>query len=307
MRRSTAHTLGAALLAVGALGGVAGFGAGIGERSVSAAELQSKTTQAFEAYLGSATQAFLSRVRLGSGSTPATVVPAGGAIHAGPGREDGIVNVPDGLVHHWRGNVFVSGVSLSDVLAASRDYADYAKMYSPVIASELLESLGDTYKVLIRVKEGEAGVSAVLQIRSTVTYVGVGTPSVHVISTSEEVREVKDAGRADERLLPAGRDSGYLWRANTFSHFVARANGVQIEMETLGLSRAFPPFLGWFIEPIARRLGRKSIELSLREFVAAIRKRHPQAAVHDPAFERRPDVHGPSPVGRTSRPHQRIV
>ena len=37
-----------------------------------------------------------------------------------------------------------------------------------------------------------------------------------------------------------------------------------IEMETIGLSRSFPPMLGWFIEPIARRLGRKSVELSLR-------------------------------------------
>jgi len=43
-------------------------------------------------------------------------------------------------------------------------------------------------------------------------------------------------------------------------------------METLGLSRGFPPFLGWFIEPIARRLGRKSIERSLEQFIAAVRK-----------------------------------
>ena len=43
-------------------------------------------------------------------------------------------------------------------------------------------------------------------------------------------------------------------------------------METLGLSRGFPPFLAWFIEPIARRLGRKSIERSLEEFIAAVRK-----------------------------------
>jgi hypothetical protein len=44
-------------------------------------------------------------------------------------------------------------------------------------------------------------------------------------------------------------------------------------METLGLSRSFPPFLGWFIEPIARRLGRKSIERSLEEFIAAVRNK----------------------------------
>jgi len=77
---------------------------------------------------------------------------------------------------------------------------------------------------------------------------------------------------ATRRLLPAGRDSGYLWRASSFTTLAEQDAGVYVGMETLGLSRGFPPFLGWFIEPIARRLGRKSIERSLEQFVAAVRK-----------------------------------
>ena len=42
-------------------------------------------------------------------------------------------------------------------------------------------------------------------------------------------------------------------------------------METLGLSRGFPPLLQWFIEPVARRLGRRSVELSLQEFHSAVK------------------------------------
>jgi hypothetical protein len=38
------------------------------------------------------------------------------------------------------------------------------------------------------------------------------------------------------------------------------------------LSRRFPAMLGWVIEPIARRLGRKSVETFLREFRDALRK-----------------------------------
>jgi hypothetical protein len=48
---------------------------------------------------------------------------------------------------------------------------------------------------------------------------------------------------------------------------------VAVEMETIGLSRAFPLMLTWIIEPIARRLGRKSVELSLQEFATAVRAR----------------------------------
>jgi hypothetical protein len=90
------------------------------------------------------------------------------------------------------------------------------------------------------------------------------------VSDSIEIREVAQAGRSDERHLPVGQDRGYLWRANTFAYYEAQDGGVYMELETLGLSRRFPPMLGWMIEPIARRLGRKSVEGSLTEFRDAL-------------------------------------
>ena len=96
--------------------------------------------------------------------------------------------------------------------------------------------------------------------------------SITAMSKSEEIREVENAGRSDESLLPAGRDSGYLWRAHTFTYFISEEDGVLVVMETLGLSRRFPRGFGWIIEPIARRLGRKSVEGSLNEFASAIRR-----------------------------------
>ena len=89
------------------------------------------------------------------------------------------------------------------------------------------------------------------------------------VSESEEIREVRRAGADDEVLLPPGRDSGYLWRADVFTALMQTADGVYIEMETLGLSRPFPSMLGWIIEPIARRLGRRSVVQSLEQFKAA--------------------------------------
>ena len=76
----------------------------------------------------------------------------------------------------------------------------------------------------------------------------------------------------DEELLQPGRDSGYLWRAATFTYFREQTDGLYVETETTALSREFPPLLGWIIEPIARRLGRRSVATSLQEFIAAIQK-----------------------------------
>jgi hypothetical protein len=237
-----------------------------GAAPVAAAELEQRTIQAYDAYLESARRAFLLRA---SGEQRADTRQAG-VQATRPGREDGIIEVPGGLVHHWVAAAFVRRTTLQQVLGVSMDYPAYNDVYKSIIRSRLLDRKGDTYHVLMRLTEGEAGVRAVLDIRSTVGYFFPGPRRAYVISNADEIREVKNSGSADERLLPPGRDSGYLWRASTFTRFVEQDGGVYIESETLGLSRRFPPFLGWIIEPIARRLGRKSVEGSLQEFIVAI-------------------------------------
>jgi hypothetical protein len=235
--------------------------------AATAAELQPVTVQAWNAYIATAQRAFLSRAR-----DVAAAARRPNQVSVTAAGEDGIISVEDGLIHHWVGRAFLPGVTLGRALAVSQDYASYAKFYEAVIASRLLQQQGDTFGVLLRFREGGGGITAVLDVRSTVTYTRPGPNTVVALSVSQEIREVENAGSARERLLPQGRDSGYLWRANTFTYLREEAGGVYVEMETFGLSREFPPLLGWLIEPIARRIGRKSVEGSIQEFVAAIRK-----------------------------------
>lgn len=237
--------------------------------AVAAVELQPQTRQAYERYVEQATNAFLERVRSGGGR----IALRDGEVNARPGRSDGIVGVPGGLVHHWIGSTFIAGATLDDGLAISQSYGDYQKFYKAIVASRFVGREGNVYTAEFRIKEGSSGVSAVLDVKTRVEYVRLDNVSAYSISMAEEIREVKNAGRASERLLPAGRDSGYLWQAATLNRLVQLADGLFVEMETFGLSRTFPPMLGWLIEPIARRLGRKSVEVSLQEFRIAIRAR----------------------------------
>ncbi len=230
------------------------------------ADLQPQTAEAFAKYADDATRGFLARAR----KAAAGAKRCDGVIVARAGNGDGILNLPGGLVHHWLGLAFVKGAQLKQVDAVARDYPGYSKVYKSVVSSKVLEQKGDTYRVLIRLKE-DAGLTAVLDVRSTVDYRTQGD-GITAISKSEEIREVADYGKPSESLMPVGRDSGYLWRAHTFTYFVQEKDGVLIVMETLGLSRRFPFGTGWFLEPIARRIGRKSVEESLTEFGVAIRR-----------------------------------
>ena len=232
-----------------------------------AAELEARTTRAWNSYVEDARRAFLARARTPAGAK----VPTAG-ITASAAREDGIIPVPGGLVHHWVGRAFAPGVTLKQALVVSRDYASYDDIYTSVIRSRVLAHQGDTFRVLMRLEEGDAGITAILDVRSTISYSYPDSRTLIALSNADEIREVENAGEADERLLPAGRDSGYLWRASTFTTFREVNGGLYVEMETVGLSREFPTMLGWLIEPIARRLGRKSVEGSLQEFLAAVRR-----------------------------------
>jgi hypothetical protein len=230
-----------------------------------AATLESRTVGAYDAYLEHARQRFLARANGEVGPRPQTP-----GVSAEPASEDGILAVPGGLVHHWVGRAYIEGVTLQDALDTSTAYSSYSHTYSSIVESQLVDQHGQTFRVRMRVKEGDVGVTAVLEVHSTIEYVGPTNGRAHALSNADEIREVRRAGRPDEYLLPAGHDSGYLWRANTLTRFVEFPGGVFVEMETIGLSRRFPPLLGWLIEPIARRLGRKSVETSLKEFLAAV-------------------------------------
>jgi hypothetical protein len=259
VRRTRSYLIGT--LAVIALAGSA-------QHPVAAAELQRQTRLAYDAYLDGARRAFLARAR-----PLISPPPPSGVLSAGPARDDGITSVPGGLVHHWKAAAFIRGATLRQGLDVSSAFANYHAIYKAVIRSRLLGRNGDKYTVLMRLEEGEAGVRAVLDVRSTVEYVHPSSGVALALSHADEIREVQRAGRADEELLQPGRDSGYLWGAATFTFFREQTDGLYVETETTALSREFPPLLGWIIEPIARRLGRRSVATSLQEFIAAIQKR----------------------------------
>ena len=236
--------------------------------------LTDAAANAYSEYVDRARQSFLDRVNqpVGGGEPERAplrkeqtiVQPAGG---------DGIQTMPGSLIHHWRGTIFIHGVTLDQVVSVSRAYRDYPKIFHPIVAATVLSGEGELLQVQFRMKQAVAGITGTLDAWSNIRYVKIDAKRAYVVSSSDTIREVKDAGKSTERYLPAGRDSGYLWRAAAFTRFVEDDGGVYMEMETIGLSRPFPPLLGWVIEPIARHIGRASVEESVQEFRRAVQMR----------------------------------
>ena len=248
---------------------------GVTASTSAAAVLTNAASEAYAEYLGRARQSFLDRLsQPPAGNDADRAALLGDQTIVRPGGGDGIQSMPGSLIHHWRGAIFIRGVTLDHALNVSRAYREYPNIYRPIIASTVLSDEGDAFRVLLRMKESAAGMTAILDVWSSIRYVRLDPTHAYDVSSSEAILEVRDAGRPTEHHLPAGRDSGYLWRAATFTRFVEDDGGVYLDMETIGLSRRFPPLLGWLIEPIARRIGRRSVEESAREFQRAVLMRY---------------------------------
>ena len=239
---------------------------------VRAVELTDEARRAFDEYAERIGQSFAN----GPFASVAELAPKlrRGAIIGRSGSGDGIVEVPGGLVHHWRGAVFVPQTTVDAALQLSQSYAQYPRMYASVASSQVLSQNGNTFRVRLRLKERAGVVTSVLDITATVTYVRVDACSGYSVSRATDIREIVAAGQPEERALAPGTGHGYLWQARTFSSYLQQDGGLYLSLETLGLSRRFPAMLGWVIEPIARRLGRKSVEGTLAEFRQALMTAH---------------------------------
>jgi hypothetical protein len=243
-----------------------------------AADLKPETVQAFDRYIGETEKNLDRRLLPGAkflwvDEEPQRLaqVRRGQLPIENRGAHD-TIPVPGGLIHDWIGAVFVPGVTLARTLALMQDYDRNQDNYKPeVLASRLLGRNGNDFKVYLRLMKKKV-VTVILDTDYDVRYFPLDGGRCHSRAYSTRIAEVENAGKRDERLLPPGRDDGFLWRLYSYWRFQERDGGVYVECEAVSLTRAIPAGLGWLIEPIITALPRESLANTLRETRAALQK-----------------------------------
>jgi hypothetical protein len=192
---------------------------------------------------------------------------AGGRVH---GKK---IDVPDGMIQHWVGAMFIPGASISQVKAVLQDYANYKNFYKPeVIESRQISHQGDEYDVFLRLYKSQV-LTVVFNSNYHVLYVTPDPHHMYVISRSTRIAEAKDAGHPDAGEEPVGDDTGFLWRLNSYWQFEQADAGVYAECEAISLSRDVPPLLGWMIKGLLEKFPKESMQNTLRGTKAAVMAR----------------------------------
>jgi hypothetical protein len=181
--------------------------------------------------------------------------------------------IPGGMIQDWLGMMFMPGATLEDVIAVLQDYENYKNSYKPkVIESKELSHHDDEYDVFLRLYEKHL-LTVVLNTTYHVRYEMLDPQRVSVTSRSNHIAEVKDPKKSYTEEEPAGNDSGFLWRLNSYWRFEAADGGVYAECEAISLSRDVPLGLGWMIKGFLESFPKESMMNTLRGTRAAVAAR----------------------------------
>jgi hypothetical protein len=237
-----------------------------------AADLKPETLQAWDAYVCAAKTHMEKRA---SGRAPFLWVDEdqdlaqrvrAGEILVGPLDGDSPHTVPHGLIHDWIGAVFVPKARLDDAMSVLDDYERYPDFYRPMVAkARLLEQTPAHEKITLLMVGKAYSVTSAVETEDEIKMSRLGADRAYSLSTSVRVQAIADYGESSEHMLPEDDGPGYVWRTFSVTRLEQRDGGVYVEMEMIGMSRGIPLALRWLIQPLAERLPRNLLVLTLQD------------------------------------------
>ena len=171
--------------------------------------------------------------------------------------EGASIPVPEGTITHWRGAVFVGGVTVAALLDRLQ-HPGTPPPQEDILWSRVLSRRPDSLRVFIRVTRR--------------SIVAVTYDTEHEVTFNRLTPSLATARSVATRLAEVGGDDhGFLWRLNSYWRYAETGGGVWVTLESLTLSRNVPSMIRPLAAPIVTRIARESMVRtlrSLRQYVA---------------------------------------
>ncbi|MBN2241681.1 MAG: hypothetical protein JW793_03245 [Acidobacteria bacterium] len=182
-------------------------------------------------------------------------------------KPDRNVDVPDGMIHVWGVSAFIDGVKAEDAAGLLIDYDRHKNVYPSVIDSKLIGKNGDTVRGSLQFKYKKV-LTVVLNTEHEAESTALDEGRHFIRVRSSRIAQVEDYEKPEEHELPPGRDSGFMWRLNTYWFLEPHRDGVLLECRSLTLTRRIPFGLSWIVGPFVESIPRDS----LKELVEGTRR-----------------------------------
>lgn len=179
------------------------------------------------------------------------------------------VRIPDGMIHHWRGSVFLPGVPLEFVYSRVTNPGKEDTRQEDVLDSRVLENAPGQLKLYLKLQRSKI-VTVVYNTEHLVRYKWHGANQVYSSSIATKISEIERLDGNMEREKPEGHDRGFLWRMNSYWRYQQVPGGVIVECESITLSRSIPSLLEYMVRPIIHKVARESMNRTLQSMKARI-------------------------------------
>jgi len=174
---------------------------------------------------------------------------------------------PGAIIHHWRATAFAPSARAPQLEQLLRDFANYPKYFAPqALSARVLSSTGDSLQGEMRVRQKHV-ITVVLDGVYDVTFGGLDSTHRYSLSRSARISEVEASGTDRERTLGPDQDHGFLWRLNTYWTWQERNGGLDVQIESVSLTRSIPAGLGWVIGPYIQSIPKDSLAFTLQSAI----------------------------------------
>ncbi len=193
---------------------------------------------------------------------------AGKPIVAARENED----IRNGSIHHYSGTIRVKGAKIDQMRRVMIDYPSYPNYFKPDVVRgsgipQPDSKLDDEHFFShLFLSESTLWIDVAYDAQYDSRFRRLDSTRWISRSTTLSIKELQDAKKLDGATYPEGEDHGFLWRTNTYWFARERDGGLDLQVDSMTLSRPAPVGFGWW----GNKRTHDAVDKMLRDTKAAI-------------------------------------
>jgi hypothetical protein len=181
-------------------------------------------------------------------------------------------DIGGGSIHHFTGAMHIDGATIEDVRKVMEDYAEYPKNFGPDVSKATGVPQADStpadehFTTHLTLESSTLWINLTYDSAYDTHYRRLDDSHWYSKSKALSVRELRDQHDPSKGYFPEGEDHGFLWRTNTYWFVRTNNGGIDLEVDSITVSRPVPTGFGWW----GSRRTQAAVEKMLHDTRAAV-------------------------------------
>jgi hypothetical protein len=180
--------------------------------------------------------------------------------------------IAGGSIHHFSAAIHIADATIADVRNLMKDYPNYPKYFKPDVGKGSgirnpdSTAADEHYTLQLSLIQTTLWMSVSYDCVYDSHYRQLDPHRWESVSHATSIREWQNPKDVSQGYLPEGEDHGFLWRTNTFWFIRENNDGMDIELDSMTLSRPIPTGFGWW----GTKRTRDAVEKMIKDLKAAV-------------------------------------